>query len=173
MSQKPVTSEAHGGPFAGPHATGDSRSRRRNGTEQIGFTCHDRYPLPPDISGLRGAWTRSSPMPALPASPAASRSRPPPTVARRWRSPAHEWVWCTSGVHPLYADRVPTDAGQAAEAWANITEVASAPSASPGAASASTITTTSRRSTCSARAAPPTQHDQRAPRPIAGSTSRS
>jgi len=40
---------------------------------------------------------------------------------------AHERVWCTSGVHPLYADRVPTDAGQAAEAWANITEVASAP----------------------------------------------
>jgi len=38
-----------------------------------------------------------------------------------------ERVWCTSGVHPLYADRVPRDPGASAEAWANITAVASQP----------------------------------------------
>jgi TatD DNase family protein len=40
---------------------------------------------------------------------------------------AHRNVWCTSGVHPLYADRVPTDQTAAAEAWAAITRVAAAP----------------------------------------------
>lgn len=38
---------------------------------------------------------------------------------------SHANVWCSSGVHPLYADKVPTDA-TAAEAWAAITRVAAA-----------------------------------------------
>jgi len=40
---------------------------------------------------------------------------------------AHPNVWCTSGVHPLYAHKVPTDPVAAAEAWAAITQVAAAP----------------------------------------------
>jgi TatD DNase family protein len=40
---------------------------------------------------------------------------------------AHPNVWCTSGVHPLYAHKVPTDPAAAAEAWAAITQVAAAP----------------------------------------------
>lgn len=39
----------------------------------------------------------------------------------------HERVWCTSGVHPLYADRVPVDPAAAAEAWSRIVGVASTP----------------------------------------------
>ena len=39
---------------------------------------------------------------------------------------SHANVWCSSGVHPLYADKVPTDAGASAEAWAAITRVAAA-----------------------------------------------
>ncbi|MFI4853680.1 MAG: TatD family hydrolase [Phycisphaerales bacterium JB065] len=37
---------------------------------------------------------------------------------------SHANVWCSSGVHPLYADKVPTDATAATEAWAAITRVA-------------------------------------------------
>ncbi len=40
---------------------------------------------------------------------------------------AHSNVWCTSGVHPLYAHKVPTDPAAAADAWAAITQVAAAP----------------------------------------------